>query len=101
MLTRARFPGADDLHNVVTKLVKTGYHRVWVVKEKKPIGEFGASFPRLLGCSCIEFVACHFWSTTREVFFDGWYPASVGVLSLTDVFKKLVTDEKKEDCTIL
>jgi len=29
----------DDLHNVVTKLVKTGYHRVWVVKEKKPVGE--------------------------------------------------------------
>eukprot|EP00281_Chroomonas_sp_CCMP1168_P004960 CAMPEP_0206274000 /NCGR_PEP_ID=MMETSP0047_2-20121206/34913_1 /ASSEMBLY_ACC=CAM_ASM_000192 /TAXON_ID=195065 /ORGANISM="Chroomonas mesostigmatica_cf, Strain CCMP1168" /LENGTH=321 /DNA_ID=CAMNT_0053703169 /DNA_START=84 /DNA_END=1046 /DNA_ORIENTATION=+ len=46
----------DDLANVVTKLVKTGYHRVWVVRDKKP----------------------------------------VGVLSLTDVFKKLVTDDKEE-----
>mmetsp|Transcript_29082 Transcript_29082/g.56893 ORF Transcript_29082/g.56893 Transcript_29082/m.56893 type:complete len:324 (-) Transcript_29082:79-1050(-) len=52
---------SDDLHNVVTKLVKTGYHRVWVVKEKKP----------------------------------------VGVLSLTDVFKKLVTNEKDDNCCIL
>jgi len=51
----------DDLHNVVTKLVKTGYHRVWVVKDKKP----------------------------------------VGVLSLTDVFKKLVTNEKDDNCCIL
>jgi len=64
--TKARAPitvckETDDLFNVVTKLVKTGYHRVWVVKEKKP----------------------------------------VGVLSLTDVFKKLVTDEKKDDCCIL
>mmetsp|Transcript_39331 Transcript_39331/g.80574 ORF Transcript_39331/g.80574 Transcript_39331/m.80574 type:complete len:325 (+) Transcript_39331:228-1202(+) len=53
----------DDLSNVVTKLVKTGYHRVWVVKDKKPIG----------------------------------------VLSLTDVFKKLAPSEgdKKDDCCIL
>jgi len=53
----------DDLSSVVTKLVKTGYHRVWVVREKKP----------------------------------------VGVLSLTDVFKKLAPGEgdKDKDCTIL
>mmetsp|Transcript_26447 Transcript_26447/g.66735 ORF Transcript_26447/g.66735 Transcript_26447/m.66735 type:complete len:337 (+) Transcript_26447:102-1112(+) len=28
----------DDLNGVVTKLVKTGYHRIWVVRDKKPVG---------------------------------------------------------------